>query len=74
MLATKIEAFFRTIEQVWGAIPSPLKVFMYSTVSAAFGLWVAGSLDWREVAIIVATNIGIYSAPRTTASVTRKLM
>lgn len=74
MIAQKIENFFQSIEEIWAAIPAYVKVFVYSSVSATFGLWVAGNLDWREVIIIVATNIGIYQVPRSTANITRKLM
>lgn len=74
MIADRIEAFFRAIEEVWSVIPSYVKVFFYSSVSAAFGLWLAGSLDWREVAIIVATNLGIYGGPRAVGTTTRKMI
>lgn len=70
----RIEAFFVGVEEAWGAVPSYVKVFLYSTTSAAFGLWIAGTLDWRSVAIIVASNLGLYSAPRVFAETTRKLM
>lgn len=73
-MADRIEAFFRGIEEAWAVIPSYVKVFFYATASATFGLWVSGSLEWQEVAIIVASNLGLYQAPRSVGSVTRKLM
>jgi len=70
----KIEMFFTEIESIWGAIPGYLKVFLYATISSVFGLWVAGQLDWRAVAIVVATNLGIYQVPRIIGTETRKLL
>lgn len=64
MIVQRIQAFFALIEQIWNVIPAYLKVFMYSVSSSTFGLWVAGELSWMTVAIIVATNLGIYQAPR----------
>jgi len=73
-MAKKIEMFFTEIESIWGAIPGYLKVFLYATISSVFGLWVAGQLDWRAVAIVVATNLGIYQVPRIIGTETRKLL
>lgn len=73
-MKVKIENFFREIEGAWEAVPSYVKVFLYSASSSAFGLWVAGALDWRAVIIIVATNLGIYQVPRTIGTQTKRLM
>jgi hypothetical protein len=63
-LAQRIEMFFTEWELVWASIPGYVKVFLYSTASSAFGLWVINQLDWRAVVIIVATNLGLYAVPR----------
>lgn len=63
-LIKKVELFFQLLEELWSVIPGYVKVFIYSTFSSGFGLWVAGQLDMRAVVIIVATNLGIYQAPR----------
>ena len=68
----EIEKFFKEVENVWGVIPKYIKVFLYSSVSSIFGLWISGMLDWRAIAIIVATNIGIYQVPRTIGTEVRK--
>lgn len=73
-MAKKIEQFFTEIESIWGAFPGYVKVFLYATISSVFGLWVAGQLDWRAVAIVVATNLGIYQVPRIIGTETRKLL
>jgi len=72
-MANKIKAFFKCWEDAWAAIPSYIKVFLYSTSSSAFGLWITGELNWRAVVIIVATNLGIYSAPRIVNNQVKKL-
>ena len=72
--AEYVRSFFENIEDIWAAIPGPLKVFLYATISSAFGLWVSGALEWREVVIIVATNLGIYQIPRTTGTTIKKLL
>lgn len=72
--ARRVKAFFSDVEEVWGAFPGPVKVFMYSTASYLFAEWVTGSLDMRTVIIAVATNIGIYQIPRTVGSTTKKLL
>lgn len=59
-----VRNFFDQIDLIWAAIPSPVKVFLYSSISSAFGLWVAGELSMQAVAIIVMTNMGLYSGPR----------
>lgn len=64
MIVERIQAFFALIEQIWDVIPAYVKVFVYSVSSSTFGLWVAGELNWTAVIIIVATNLGIYQAPR----------
>lgn len=61
---TKIRDFFATIELMWDAVPSYIKVFFYSTISSTFGLYVIGELSWMAVAIIVMTNLGLYSGQR----------
>ncbi len=73
-MAKKIEQFFKEIESIWGAVPGYVKVFLYSAISSAFGLWVAGQLDWRAVVIVVATNLGLYQVPRVIGTETRKLL
>ncbi len=70
----KIEAFFKGVEEAWSAVPGYVKVFLYSTISTTFGLWVMGTLEWREVVIIVVSNLGLYGGPRVIADTTRKLM
>lgn len=69
-----IKGFFNSIEMIWAAVPNYVKVFFYSVTSSSFGLWVAGELDWRAVAIIVATNIGIYGVPRTVGGQVKKML
>lgn len=69
-----IKQFFAEIESAWGAIPGYVKVFLYSTISTIFGLWVAGQLDPKAVIIVVATNLGIYQLPRTIGTQTKKLL
>lgn len=73
-MAEKIKAFFDAFESAWDVIPTYVKVFFYSVTSSAFGLWMAGQLDWRSVVIIVATNLGIYQIPRTVGQQTKKLL
>lgn len=73
-LVKKIELFFRTIEEIWDIIPGYVKVFAYSTISSTFGLWVIGQLDIKAVVIIVATNLGIYQAPRVGGNQIMKLI
>lgn len=73
-MAKKIEQFFAEIEAVWEAIPGYVKVFLYSTISTVFGLWVAGQLDAKSVIIVVATNLGIYQLPRVVGTQTKKLL
>ena len=63
-MAKLIQQFFAEIEAVWEAVPGYVKVFLYSTLSSTFGLWVAGQLDWKAVVIVVATNLGLYQLPR----------
>lgn len=72
-MAGKIKAFFAELESIWGAVPGYVKVFLYATASSTFGLWVAGQLDWRAVAIVVATNLGLYQAPRAINSGVQRL-
>lgn len=73
-MAKKIELFFKEIENIWGAVPGYVKVFLYASISSIFGLWVAGQLDWRAVVIVVATNLGLYQVPRVIGTETRKLL
>lgn len=63
-MADNVREFFNQVEQVWEAIPSYVKVFLYSSVSTTFGLWVAGELNFTAVIIVVMTNLGLYQAPR----------
>lgn len=72
--AQRVLQFFKTIEEVWDAIPGYVKVFLYASVSSIFGLWVAGGLDWKEVAIIVFSNLGLYQLPRTIGEGTKKML
>lgn len=72
-MAGKIKAFFAELESIWGAVPGYVKVFLYASISSIFGLWVAGQLDWRAVAIVVATNLGIYQVPRVVNSGVQRL-
>lgn len=73
-MAKKVAQFFAELESIWGAVPGYLKVFLYATASSVFGLWVAGQLDWRAVAIVVATNLGLYQVPRTLGTGVKKLL
>ncbi len=72
--AQKIKAFFKATEEIWDSIPGYVKVFLYATVSSAFALWISGDLDWRQVTMIVATNLGLYQIPRTIGTETKKLL
>lgn len=71
-MAKKVARFFSEIEAIWSVIPGYAKVFLYSTISSTFGLWVAGQLDFRAIAIVVATNLGIYQVPRSINRVIQK--
>jgi len=63
-MSGRIRNFFDVIEASWDEVPSYIKVFIYSTVSSTFGLWVANELSFNAVAIIVMTNLGLYAGPR----------
>lgn len=69
-----IEEFFTGVEGIWSVTPGYFKAFLYSFSSSVFGLWIANQLDLKAVAIIVASNLGLYSAPRIIGSQTRKLL
>lgn len=73
-MGEKVKAFFKAIEEIWGAIPGYVKVFLFSVSSSTFGLWVTGQLDFKSVVIILATNIGIYQIPRTIGEQTKRLI
>lgn len=73
-LAQRIKAFFDGVEEVWAVIPSPVKVFMYSTSSSIVGLWAVGKLDPKDVAFIVLANLGIYQVPRTVGTQVKKML
>lgn len=73
-MAKLIKRFFDSVEAIWAEIPGYAKVFLYSTSSSVFGLWVANQLDWKAVVIIVAVNLGLYQAPRVVGKQTRKLL
>ncbi len=73
-MAEKVKQFFNEIEAVWGVIPGYIKAFLYSFSSSGCGLWGADQLDWKAVAVIVASNIGIYSVPRIIGTQTRKML
>lgn len=72
-MAKLIKQFFAEIESAWEAVPGYAKVFLYSTISSVFGLWIAGQLDWKAVVIVVATNLGLYQLPRVAGEQVRKL-
>lgn len=72
--AQMVKQFFKDIEEIWDSIPGYVKVFLYAFISSAFALWIAGDLDWRQVVIIVATNLGLYQVPRTIGTQTKKLL
>ena len=73
-VAERIANFFNSVEEIWEAIPSPVKVFLYSTASSVVGLWAADSLGGKAVALIVLANLGLYQAPRTVGTQVKKLM
>lgn len=73
-IAQRVEAFFRTIEEIWAAVPGYVKVFLYSTTAAIIGLHVAGQLNFEAVFLVVAANLGLYQLPRTVGTQTRKLL
>lgn len=72
--AEYVKSFFKNIEDIWAEIPGPVKVFLYASISSAFGSWASGGLEWREVIIIVATNLGIYQIPRTLGTTVKKAL
>lgn len=73
-LAERVKAFFDGIEAIWEVVPSPVKVFLYSTSSSIVGLWAVGELDPKAVALIVLANIGIYQVPRTVGTQVKKIL
>lgn len=73
-MAEKIKKLFKEIEEAWSALPGYVKAFLYSFSSSVFGLWMVGQLNWRAVVVIIATNVGIYTAPRVIGEQTKKLL
>jgi len=59
---------------VWAAVPTYIKIFLYSSSSSVLGLWAVGALDLKAVAFIVAANLGIYQVPRTIGTEARKII
>lgn len=72
-IAERVVAFFDSVEEIWAAIPGYVKVFFYATASSVVGMLIANNFDWRAVLIIVATNLGIYQAPRIINTTTRRI-
>lgn len=73
MIAEKIAQFFKTIEEVWEAIPGYVKVFLYSTLSSVAGLYFTNSLSGETVLAIVLANLGLYSLPKGAGVVSKRL-
>lgn len=61
-MAKLIKAFFRYLEEAWEAVPSYVKVFLFSTLSPIIGLYAAGeAIEVKTIALIVAANLGLYT-------------
>lgn len=63
-LAERIANFFMVVHETWEAVPSYVKVFLYSTVSSTVGLYLTDSLTVDSVIVIVVSNLGLYSLPK----------
>ena len=72
-LAEIVAQFFKTVDEVWGAIPGYVKVFLYSTLSSIAGLYFTGALTAETVLAIVLANLGLYSLPKGAGVVSKKL-
>lgn len=73
MIAEKIAQFFKTIEEVWDAVPGYVKVFLYSTLSSIAGLYFTDGLSVETVLAIVLANLGLYSLPKGAGVVSKRL-
>jgi hypothetical protein len=63
-MAGKIQKTFEKLEEIWAAVPSYVKVFIYSSTSSIAGLYLADALETKAVVLIVLTNLGLYTVPR----------
>ena len=69
----RIAQFFQSASEAWEAVPSYVKVFLYSTISSIVGLHQTGNLSVGSVLWIVGANLGLYSVSRGTDAVSKKL-
>jgi hypothetical protein len=72
-IPNKIAYFFEVIDEIWEVVPNYAKVFLFSCSSSIIGLHYTGELTSEAVLAILFVNLGLYSIPRASAEISKKL-